>query len=243
MKTTRGLLKIRARPSTAAIRGFLLALVLVTPGMSQEKSGKEPVEPSSQHPGDLEGEEKEGRFPEIEAVASNEFRSVSYVQPLFSHLHFEGHFFNVEEARVGQLGASWEFHLGKHVVLSPGFGLIFGERQTTAPSFTLRWEVEKDWFVAGGLLVQAFRKQEDLPPELEAEKGTFSTISDGNHLSVRWKRLEIGPSWERIHYREGNEWKRGCRSSFRVFKHVSAVMFALWPETEVRGGLIIHPAR
>ncbi len=77
----------------------------------------------------------------------------------------------------------------------------------------------------------------------ELEEFGHPSTCDGDHVSVRWKRLEVGPSWERIHRREENEWKVGGRVAFRILRHVSSGMFALAPDTEVRGGIITHPAR
>jgi hypothetical protein len=211
----------------------LLAALLTTPAIAQEK----PVSPTGaaapQHTGQHPGREKE-KFPEIEAVFSDDFRSVSYFQPLVRRLNFEGHYFDVDGINVGTAGASWAFRLGEHVTLSPGMAVYFGEQQTTAPAISFRWEIEKGWIVSQGLFIQALR---------ESEEFGRPNIFDGNHVSVRWRRLEVGPCWERIHTREENEWKGGGRAALRILRHLSAVMFVLGPDTEVRGGIIIHPAR
>ena len=213
--------------------GISLQVVMLAAGaLAQEKAAATAASATATR-SPSQPAEAEGKFPEIEAVASDVFQSVSYIQPLFSHLHFEGHYFGVEQ-HVGTVGASWAFRLGKHVKLVPGLGVYFGEQQTTAPALTFRWEIENKGFISQGLFIQALRKSEEFG---------YPSIWDSNHLSARWLRLEIGPSWERIHSREGNEWKGGGRFAFRIFKHASAVLFVLAPETEVRGGIIIHPTR
>jgi hypothetical protein len=209
----------------------VIFLALCTAAMAQEKPASAGSAP--QHSGHHPAKE-EGKFPEIEAILSEDFRSVSYVQPVVRRLNFEGHYFGVEDINVGTVGASWAFRLGEHVTLSPGIAVYFGEHQTTAPAYSLRWEIEKGWLFSQGLFIQALR---------ESEEFGYPSIWDGNHVSVRWKRLEAGPSWERIHSREENEWKGGGRAAFRILRNLSAVMFVLGPETEVRGGVIIHPAR
>ena len=194
------------------------------------------------------GGHEEGKFPEIEALISNEFRTVSYVQPIYRGLHFEGHYFGVkreiegehgatfstephhEYVDVATLGASWSFSLGEHVKLIPGFGVYLGDDQRTAPAFTFRWDIEKGWLISQGLFVASLRDLEDRV-----------SIWDGNHVSVRWKRLQIGPSWERIHTRDENEWKGGVRGSVRIARHLSVAAFVLAPKFEFRAGVIIHP--
>jgi hypothetical protein len=231
---------------TAALSTFLLAMILVPVTSAQEKSETSTANASHQPKGtdgskaQAEGEEKS--FPEVEFVASSEFRSFSYVQPLTRGLNFEGHYFGIEDVDVGAVSGSWTFRLGKSVKLSPGFGVYFGERQRTGPAFTFRWEVEKGPIFSQGLFIQGFRKVK-VGEEAEEEKSVYPSIWDGNHVSLRYKRLEVGPSWERVHTREGNEWKGGGRVAVRIFRNVSAVMFVMAPETEVRGGIIIHPAR
>jgi hypothetical protein len=187
--------------------------------------------------------EEEKNFPEVEFLASSVFRSFSYLQPLTRGLNFEGHYFGVENVGVGIVNGSWTFRLGKSIELSPGLGVYFGEGQSTSPALSFRWGIERGPIVSQGLFFQVLRQSKrNLEPESEQEEGlAYPRIWDGNHVSYRHRRLEIGPSWERIHGREGDE-ERG-RVAFRIFRNVSAVIFVMAPETEVRGGIIIHPAR
>jgi hypothetical protein len=186
------------------------------------------------------------KFPEIEFVASDIFRSGAYLQPLWRELHFEGHYFGAE-TNVGYTGASWALRM-KGLVLAPGLGVAFGDnRFATTPSVTLRWEYEKKWFVTQGMVLQCVRKS---PIEKEREGGEAPvvedvrpTISDGNHVSVRWKRVTLGGTWEHIQFRE-NEWKGGGRLAIRVLRHASAMLYVLGPgRTEFRAGVLIHPAK
>ena len=69
-------------------------------------------------------------------------------------------------------------------------------------------------------------------------------ISDGNHVSIRWKRVTVGGAWEYIHCREGNEWKGGGRLAVQLAHHFSVVLYVLGPgHVEFRGGFLIHPAK
>jgi hypothetical protein len=228
----------------------LLLVVLSIGVMAQETGGAAPAKQTSGHSKTAgHGSAHEGgRFPEIEALLSNEFRTVSYVQPLYRGLNFEAHYFGVkreieahgdphaepheEWVDIGTLSASWTFRLGEHVKIIPGFGLYVGEGQETAPSLTFRWDIEKGWLVSQGLFVASLYDFED-----------FGRVSvwDGNHVSVRWKRIQLGPSWERIHTRHENEWKGGVRGSVRVARHLTIAAFVLAPKTEFRAGVIIHP--
>lgn len=229
--------------------GLLLVLLSVIVIAQEPASG--PAKQSDKH-GQASGHSashEESKFPEIEALISHEFRTASYVQPLYRGLNFEAHYFGVKrevEAAhgepgaepheqyidIGTLTASWTFKLGEHIKLIPGFGLYLGDGQETAPSFTFRWDIEKGWFISQGLFVGSLRDFEDV--------GRVN-VWDGNHVSVRWKRIQVGPTWERIHTREENEWKGGVRGAVRVARHLSILAFVLAPKTEFRAGVIIHP--
>jgi hypothetical protein len=178
---------------------------------------------------------------EAEFVASNVFRSGSYLQPLWKGLGFEGHYFGGEFSDVFSAGASWTFRLGEWK-LSPGAAVVAGTGgTTTTPAVTFRWDYERDWFVTQGLAVQGFRRSNFAEGEGEQPRSVRPIISDGNHASARWKRLTIGGSWEHIDFREGNEWKGGGRVAVRLWPRVSAVVYVLAPKTEFRGGLLFHP--
>jgi len=201
-----------------------------------------------------EGAEGSSAF-EAEFVASNIFRSGSYVQPLWKHLNFEGHYFGGTSTNVGFTGGSWTFRAGE-LKLSPGFGVLFGSNQfATSPAVSFHWSYEHGWFVTEGLVIQGFRETpvfSENGEEGDAENSGGSaepvgyvrpTISDGNHVSARWKRLTIGGTWEHIHFREGDEWKGGGRLAIRLFSRVSAVLYVLGPgQTEWRGGILIQPS-
>jgi hypothetical protein len=105
--------------------------------------------------------------------------------------------------------------------------------------------------VTQGLVVQGLR---DTPVFGEEEGGEHNgedpepvssvrpTISDGNHVSARWKRLTVGGTWEHIQFREGDEWKGGGRLGVRLLPRLSAILYVLGPgRTEWRGGILIHP--
>ena len=193
-------------------------------------------------------EQKEETHKEFEAefVASDIFRSGSYSQILWRGLGFEGDYFGGKTTDVGFTGAAWTFR-ARELKLSPGFGVVFGSNQfTTTPALSVRWEYEYHWFVTQGLVVKGFRDtpvfgEESVhggPPEIVST--VRPTISDGDHVSVRWKRLTIGGTWEYIHFREGNEWKGGGRMAVRLFQHLSAMVYVLGPgHAEWRGGILL----
>jgi hypothetical protein len=228
-----------------------LALTVVTYGAwAQEGEAKHG---SAAKPGEAHEPHEEKEEIEAEFVASSIFRSGSYVHTVWKELGFEGHYFGGKHVDTGHVGASWTFKLGE-LELAPGFGVLFGSNQfTTSPAVTLRWDYEKKWFVTQGLIVRGFRSS---PVFAEEEHGGHSrssapeepvgsvrpVISDGNHVSARWKRLTVGPTWEHIHFREGDEWKWGGRVAFRLLPRVSALLFVLTPgKTEWRGGVMFHP--
>ena len=211
-------------------------------------------EPASPKPGEAAqaaaepNHEEEKAYPEAEFVASDIFRSGSLVFPAWKRLSFEGHYFGGTETDVGFTGASWTFRW-KGLELAPGFGVSFGSNQfATAPSISFRWNYEKRWFVTQGLIIQGLRDtpifsedEGDEPGPKEPAGYVRPTISDGDHVSVRWKRLTVGATGEHIHFREGEEWKGGGRVAFRFAKRFSAVLYVLGPgRAEWRGGLIFH---
>jgi hypothetical protein len=189
---------------------------------------------------------------EAEFVASNIFRSGSYVQSLWRGLGFEGHYFGSKATNAGFTGASWTFGVRK-LELSPGFGVLFGSKQfTTSPAVSFRWNYEHGWFVSQGLFLRGFRETPVFAEDEESGEHHSDSpaplyyarpkISDGNHFSARWKRLEIGGTFEHIEFREGSEWKGGGRLGIRLFPRVSAILYVLSPgKTEWRGGILIHP--
>jgi hypothetical protein len=149
---------------------------------------------------------------------------------------------------------SWAW-ISKGLRLAPGFGVVFGSNEfTTSAAFSFRWEYERKWFITQGLVVQSFRgtpifaDQEESHQEQHARDEPVDfvrpTISDGNHVSARWRRLTIGGTWEHIGFREGSEWKGGGRLTFRITPCVSGILYVLAPgRTEWRGGVLIHSPR
>jgi hypothetical protein len=201
----------------------------------------------SQSKTEREADKKESRLPEAEFVAGSSFRSASVVQPLWKDLTFDGHYFGGNENNVGVTGGSWTFH-GEHWKIAPGLAVSFGDNGfRTMPTLTLRWGYEQSWFVTEGLYVQGLLHTKFFPEGTEPEPGqsaseaVLPSIADGNHASVRWKRLTAGGTWEHIQFREGTEWKGGLRAAYRVLPRLSLTLFVLGPETEVRGGILFQP--
>jgi hypothetical protein len=192
--------------------------------------------------------EDASRFPEAEFVASDTFRSCSYIQRVWSNLSFEAHCFGDTGTDVGHTGAAWLFRW-RGLRLTPGAGVAFGSNHfATTPTVTLRWDLEEHWFLTQGLVIQALRESAVPVAEdgeaIEQRRTLRPNISDGNHVSIRWSRVTIGGTWEHIHFREGDEWKGGGRLAFRIVRHASAILYVLGPgRTEFRAGLVIHPAK
>jgi hypothetical protein len=127
-------------------------------------------------------------------------------------------------------------------MLAPGMAVGFGSNIETTPVATLRWGAEHAWFVAEGL--SAFSLRPSIVPKEEAPETDYikhAYISDGNHISARWKRIEGGFSWEHIATREDNEWKTGGRFDVPLTRRLNFVAFILAPDTEFRCGLRFHP--
>jgi len=89
---------------------LLLAAVIVAPVASAQEKAQAPA--SSQHPtgGTPSKSDEEEKFPEVEVVASNNFRSLSLIVRLFRGLNIEGHYFDRSEPE-GAEGAEAELHL------------------------------------------------------------------------------------------------------------------------------------
>jgi len=155
-----------------------------------------------------------------------------------------------ETTDVGYTAGSYTFRLGR-LKLSPAFGILFGSYNTaTSPAVSLRWGFERAWFVTEGLGLLGFRRT-PVFAEGEGEPGkppepvsyVLPMISDGSHVSERWKRMTLGGTWEHIHFREGSEWKGGGRLVVRILPRASLALYVLAPgKTEWRGGILIHPA-
>lgn len=180
------------------------------------------------------------QLPEAEFVMSPSFRTATLVQPVWSNLNAEGHYFGGDKNNIGFAGGDWKFH-SEHWKIAPGVGVLFGDNSfRTMPALSLRWGYERGWFVTEGLLVQGL-----LHTTFTEDRGTkeavIPSIADGNHASARWKRITAGGTWEHIHFREGTEWKGGTRVAYRILPRCSLMFFALWPNTEVRGGILFQP--
>jgi hypothetical protein len=225
---------------------FLITAVTLAQSLAQTH---EPAH-AAEKPGSHEHGSHEGPSAfEAEFAASDVFRSGSYLQPLWKGLAFEGHYFGNQAIDVGHTGAAWTFRF-RELKLSPGAGVMFGSNEfATTPVFSFRWDYEKKWFVTQGLTLQGFRKSKVLEGPGEGHGGEHAepglrvrpSISDGSHVSVRWKRLTLGGTWESIHFRE-NEWKGGGRLAVRILPRVSAILYVLAPgKVEWRWGVLVHP--
>jgi hypothetical protein len=217
----------------------VLCLLLVLAGfiLAEEPTASGAAEPQLE----------ERRSLEADFVASGIFRSGSLIVPAWKRLSFEGHCLGETGTNVGFTGASWDFEW-KDLQLIPGFGVAFGDSQfATSAAISFRWDCERKWLVTQGLLIQCLRSTQ-VPRESEAGEPTSEpnayfrpTISDGDHVSARWRRITIGGAWEHIYYREGDEWKGGGRLAVRVLPRMSLALYVLGPgHAEWRGGIMLH---
>jgi hypothetical protein len=247
--------QIRLQLAVAVI-GLFTAMISVPLIKAQERSETTAeasrAQKNKSQPVGTQTKQEEQLFPEVEFVASNDFQNFNMVVPVFRGINIEGHYFGVRaepEAEEGEeqsferptgiidtgvIGGSYSFRLGEHITLTPGLGVYFGEGQKTSPAIIFRWDIEKGKLVSQGLFIQALEASEEFGRP---------TIWDGNHVSLRLDRLEFGPSWELIHTRSENEWKGGGRAAFRILPNLSLVLYVLAPNTEFRGGFILHPER
>lgn len=171
---------------------------------------------------------------ELEYVASDIFRSGMAVVKVWRRVHVETEYFGGPPYDVAVSGVSWKFEW-KGLTLSPGFGVGYGSPVKTAPMGTLRWSFEsKHWF-SQGFFTKSVTGQEDID-----ENGVIHEVGvailDNNHFSLRLGRFEIGPLWERIKYREEQEWKGGVRAAVR-WKKFKGIFQTVGPEVEFRGGI------
>ena len=184
-------------------------------------------------------------LPEAEFVGSTEFRAASYIQPLWKHLSLEAHYYGVSRADLGIAGPSFEFRIKGHLKIAPGIGVGFGSPFRTSPVAMLRVGFEKDWlfaeynFIASLRAAQLENQLEEVPPGEELIR--YARLSDGDHVSYRWKRLQAGFSWEHISVRAESEWKTGFRVAVGLTRRLSFVSYTLFPEAEFRAGLRFTP--
>jgi hypothetical protein len=243
-----------AKPASFSLLSIVLLVtgVTVRPALSQSSPEPEKTvstsEAKSEHT--EESEHKDYPLPEVEFVASTLFRSGSVVQPLPKHINLEGHYFGGGATNIGVIGGSYKFH-GKRWSIDPGIGVAFGNNNfRTMPALTVRVAYERGWFVAEGLAVYGllhttFPSESETGEEIEEStpKSVVPVITDGDHVSARWRRLTVGGTWEHIQFREGDEWKGGARIAYKVLPNTSLTMFIMGPNTDVRGGILFQPEK
>lgn len=224
-----------------------LAITMCVPFAFPQETSGEAAPVGGPQAESTESNQKESKLPEAECVVSPSFRSASLVQPIWKRIGFEGDYFGGNENNVGYTAASWTFR-GKYWMIAPGFGVAFGDNGfQTMPAFSIRWGYERAWFITEGLFVQGLMHTTLYPEGTEPTRGESAavtvvpSIADGNHVSVRWKRLTAGGTWEHMQFREGREWKGGVRFAYRVLPPLSFTFFALGPGSEIRGGILFQP--
>jgi hypothetical protein len=235
------------RATCGVILIAVLAGTICPSAWSQEQTERGGSGPSASK--EEQNHSEETRLPEAEFVGSTSFRSASLIQPVWSDLSIDTHYFGGNESNIGFAGGSGTFH-GEGWKVAPGFGVNFGDNGfRTMPALTIRWGYERNWFVSEGLLVQGLLNTQLFPEGTEPEPGhsdnqsVIPFIADGNHVSARWNRLTAGGTWEHMQFREGNEWKGGIRVAYRVLSGLSFTFFAMGPGREIRGGILFQPEK
>jgi hypothetical protein len=223
---------------------FRIRLIASTFFVASALLGQEPTVKEKQEAGP-EAEHEEPRI-EGEFVASDLFRDGTAIIKIWRGLHLEGEYFGGANYDIGGAGAAWKFRW-KGLSISPGLGVAFGSAAQTAPIVTFRWTLDTRRVFSQGFFAQSLRAYvfvEEAEPSHETGETPVSeqlkvhtSILDNNHVSLRLGPVEVGPMWERIRYREENEWKGGLRVAARLRKGVKIIFQTVGPEVEYRGGI------
>jgi hypothetical protein len=172
---------------------------------------------------------------ELEYVSSDVFRSGTGIVKLWRGLHLDGEYFGAPAYDVGITGASWKFRW-KGLSVSPGFGVDFGSHVLKGPVVTFRWTLDTHRWFSQGFFAQSL--QEYIVDEEGKEPfGVRGSVLDNNHFSIRLGPIEAGPLWERIKYRDENEWKGGGRLAMRFGRRLKLIFQTVAPDVEFRGGI------
>ncbi len=192
-------------------------------------------------------EEPEPRV-EAEFVASDIFRSGTTIVRVWRGFRLEGEYFGAPNFDVGVTGGGWNFKW-KGLSVAPGIAVGFGSGVKVSPIATLRWTLDTHRWFSQGFFGQSLRGhiiEEETETEggeeaqVAEERNVHASILDNNHISVRLGPLEIGGLWERIRYREENEWKGGLRVGARLRKGVKLIFQTVGPDVEFRGGIVFE---
>lgn len=171
---------------------------------------------------------------ELEYVSSDVFRSGMAIVKVWRGLHVETEYFGGVPYDVAISGGSWKFRW-KALTFAPGLGVGYGSPVNTKPVATFRWRFEtKRWF-SQGFFANSLGDQEEREPSGELRE-VGAAILDNNHFSIRLGPFEAGPMWERITYRDEDEWKGGLRAAIR-WKKLKGIFQVVAPEREFRGGI------
>jgi hypothetical protein len=100
---------------------------------------------------------------------------------------------------------------------------------------TLRWKLETQRWFSQGYAAQSLRRQ--IVESEDTGHTVYASVLDNNHISARFRPLEIGGLWEHTKYREENEWKGGLRGAVRLGERFKLIVQSVWPSWEMRGGL------
>ena len=86
-------------------------------------------------------------------------------------------------------------------------GHYFGVEGTKVGTVGAKWvNMGKRVTLSPGMAVY-FGERQTTESLRESEESDDVILWDGNHVSVRWRRLDVGPSWERTYTREEDEWE------------------------------------
>lgn len=146
---------------------------------------------------------------------NHHYQQMALLVPVYEKWDFEGNMYRAEGNRVGFIGTSRSVHVGKHLRLHPGVGVLFGVEEPTGVALKLRSFWESKLFVSEGSFIQGLR------PSVEHHRDQFAEA----HLSLKipvWqhRHIELGPTGEDIAYKEGKERLAGGRVMIPLGKHL-----------------------
>ncbi len=126
---------------SAAFMVLLPVIVLSPVTNAQEKpetaASATKAQHTQKHTGGTHSKHEEEKFPEFEFVASDDFRSVSLVAPIFRRLNIEGHYFGVraepEHEENGEHGVERRSGIVDLGIINGSYGFRLGSTSRSHP--------------------------------------------------------------------------------------------------------------
>lgn len=166
---------------------------------------------------------------------NHSYQQSALMVPIYGKWDLEGNMYRAEGNHIGFIGSSYSFHVGKHLRIHPGAGILFGIEEPSGPALKLRTFWESKYVASEGSLIQGMR------PSIEHHRDLFAE----GHISLKIKawqerHIEIGPTAEDIAYKEGKEKLFGGRLMIPAGKHFGFT-FKTMTHNTVRVGVVWFP--